>query len=50
MQNRDMIASSSFLRGWDAAMKIRFPELLAENTELHSRLYDIEAAKLSEPN
>ena len=36
----------SFLAGWDAAMELRFPELLEENHELHCRIADIENEKL----
>lgn len=34
-----------FLAGWDAAMEIRFEELLEENTELHARLIEAELKK-----
>lgn len=37
-----------FLSGWDAAMEVRFPELIEENHDLHARLFDIEAKKAGE--
>ncbi len=34
--------TSSFLSGYDFAMKRKYPELIAESTSLHNRLLDIE--------
>lgn len=47
-------ASNSFLSGWDAAMKAKYPELLEENTKLHNLLFDHDlgggVAKMAEVN
>lgn len=39
--SRDYLTYSSHLAGWDAAMAIRFEELLEENTELHATLFEL---------